>query len=165
MKFASFESAAARLLGCAAAAVLFAMMLLTCADVAGRYLVNHPILGGFELTEMMLAALIFTALPLVTLRSEHVTIDLFDSETPGWLLRIQHVVACAIGVLFTGYLAWRLWVRADNMLASGQTTAQLRFTLAWLTYGMATMMALTSVALAVVGLRPPRQHNAEDLAL
>ena len=46
---------------------------------------------------MMLAALIFAGLPLVTLRNEHVTVDLLDPVVPDWLLRIQHVVACLIG--------------------------------------------------------------------
>lgn len=165
MKPASLEAAAARLLGYAAAVVLMAMMLLTCADVAGRYLFNSPIRGGFELTEMLLAALIFSALPLVTLRNEHVTVDLFDAVTPDWLLRIQHVVACAIGVVCIGYLAWRLWVRAEDMLASGQTTAQLKFTLAWLTYAMAVLMGITALALLLLAFRRPQRHLVEDRSL
>lgn len=164
MKPASIEAAAARLLGYAAAVLLFVLMALTCVDVAGRYVFNQPVRGGFELTEMLLAALIFAALPLVTLREEHVTVDLFDAMTPDWLLRVQHVAACAIGVLCTGYLAWRLWLRADTMLAVGHTTAQLRLPVAWLAYAMAILMALTAAALAFVGLRPPRRHEAEDLS-
>lgn len=163
--YAALEHGARRLLGYAAAAVLFAMMLLTCADVAGRYFLNRPIIGGFELTEMLLAALIFTALPLVTLRNEHVTVDLFDSVTPARLLRIQHLIASLIGALCTAYLAWRLGVRAESMLAAGQTTAQLHFTIGWLTYGMAVMMGLTAAALVVVGLRPPERHTVADRAL
>jgi len=164
-RLASLERAAARLLGYAAAVVLLAIMLLTCADVAARYLFNSPLRGGFELTEMLLAVLIFSALPLVTLRNEHVTVDLFDSVTPDWLLRIQNFIACAIGVVCTGYLAWRLWVRADTMLAYGQTTAELKFMLAWLTYGMALMMWLTSAALMVIAFRPPARQDATGSAL
>jgi TRAP-type C4-dicarboxylate transport system permease small subunit len=159
------QRAAAQLLGYAVALTLFAMMALTCADVAGRYLLNRPIQGAFELTEMLLAAMIFTALPLVTLRGEHVTVDLFDAVTPDRILRVQHVLACAIGAVCTGFLAYRLGVRAENMVASGQTTAQLQFTLGWLTWGMTLMMALTSAALAVLALRPPQRHSVEDRAL
>lgn len=165
MSFTTLESAAARVLGYAAAAMLFVLMLLTCADVAGRYFFNNPIRGAFELTEMLLAGLIFTALPLVSLRNEHVTIELFDSVTPSWLLRIQHIAASTLGAICAAYLAWRLWIRAENMLAAGQTTAQLRFTLAWLTYGMAVMMALASAALAAVAWKSPKRQGAEDIAL
>ena len=152
-----FDRAVAPALGVFAALVLFAMMLLTCADVVGRYFLSRPIFGAFELTEMLLAALIFAGLPLVTLRNEHVTVDVFDSITPDWLFRIQHVIACALGLLSTGYLAWRLWLRAVNMDAAGETTAQLKFKLAYLTYAMSILMALTAVALLVLAFRRPQR--------
>jgi len=142
--------------------VLAALMLLTCVDVAGRYLFNSPVYGAFELTEMMLAALIFAALPLVSLRNDHVTVDLFDPVTPDWLLRVQHVAACLIGFACTAYLAWRLWIRAGNLLAAGETTAQLKLTIAWLAYGMAALMAISAVAMLVLALRRPRRHYVED---
>ena len=133
-------------------------MTLTCVDVAGRYFFNNPVHGGFELTEMMLAALIFAGLPLVSLRNEHVTVDLFDPVTPDWLFRIQHFVACAVGVICTGYLAWRLWIRGGTMVAAGETTAQLKITLGWLAYAMAVLMALTTVSLFILAFRQPQRH-------
>ena len=66
------------LLGAISGAVLFLMMLLTAIDVAGRYVFNKPLQGGLELTEMMLAALIYCGLPLVSKRREHIVIDTFD---------------------------------------------------------------------------------------
>jgi TRAP-type C4-dicarboxylate transport system permease small subunit len=142
-----------------------ALMLLTCADVAGRYVFNQPVSGAFELTEMMLALLIFAGLPLVSLRNDHVTVDLFDPVTPDWLFRIQHVLACAIGVACTSYLAWRLWLRAGSMVAAGETTAQLKITVGWLTYAMSLLMALTAVALFILAFRQPQRHYVAEDAL
>lgn len=150
-------------LGYIAATVVFVLMLLTTADVVGRYLFNSPIWGAFEITEILLATLIFAGLPLVTLRNEHVTVDLFDPVTPEWLFRIQHVLACLIGFVCTAYLSWRLWIRADNMLAAGETTAQLKITLAWLCYAMSVLMALTALALLVLSLRHPRRHHTGEI--
>ena len=110
------------LLGYVAGILLFCLMTLTCVDVIGRYFFNMPVTGGFELTEMMLAALIFFGLPLVTIRNEHVMVDLLDPVTPDWLLRIQHIVSCLVCAVASGYLAWRLWLRASNMAAAGETT-------------------------------------------
>ena len=132
-------------------------MILTCADVIGRYFFGAPVFGAFEVTETLLAALIFAALPLVTLRGEHVTVDVFDAFTPDWLFRAQHVVASAMGALATGYLAWRLWLRAMNMDAAGETTAQLKLKLAYLTYTMSILMALTALALLVLVFRKPQR--------
>ena len=157
-----FDRRVVPVLGWFAAAVLMALMLLTCADVAGRYLFNSPVWGAFELTEMMLAALIFAALPLVSLRNEHVTVDLFDPVTPERVLRIQHVAACLVGCACTAYLAWRLWIRAGNLLAAGETTAQLKLTMAWLAYGMAVLMGLSAVAMLILAARRPRRHYVEE---
>lgn len=157
-----FDKLIVPLLGGIAAIILFAMMMLTCVDVFGRYFLSKPVPGGFELTEVMLACLIFTGLPLVTLRQEHVTVDVLDPVTPDKLLRIQHVIACLIASGSTGYLTWRLWIKAGNMLASGETTAQLKLTLGWLTYGMSGLMALTSLTFLILVLRrPSRQTTGE----
>lgn len=149
-------------LGYVAALVMFGLMTLTCVDVVGRYFLNRPVAGGFELTEILLAALIFAGLPLVSLRDEHVTVDLFDPVTPDWLFRIQHVVACAVGFVCSGYLAWRLWLRAEHMDRAGETTAVLKIKLAWLTYSMSLLMAFAAIALIVLAFRRPRRHFVED---
>jgi TRAP-type C4-dicarboxylate transport system permease small subunit len=155
---ALFDRVIAPTLGLVAALLLFCLMAITCADVIGRYFLGTPVYGAFELTEMLLASLIFAGLPLVTLRGDHVTVDLLDPIVPDWLLRIQHVMTCLIGFAATAYLAWRLWVRALAMYAAGETTAQLKFKLAYLTYAMSILMALTALALLVTALRPPRRH-------
>src|SRR5262245_59284243 len=149
--FAIFDRVIGPLLGYIAGILLFCLMLLTCVDVVGRYFFNTPVTGGFELTEMMLAALIFFGLPLVTIRNEHVMVDLLDPVTPDWLLRIQHVVSCLVCAVATGYLAWRLWIRAVNMAAAGETTAQLKLKIPYLTFTMSVLMGLHGLALLVVG--------------
>jgi len=153
-----FDRAVVPALGIIAAVLMFCLMLLTCADVVGRYFFNKPVTGGFELTEMLLAALIFAGVPLVTLRGDHITVDLFDPVTPDWLFRIQHVLATLIGAACTGYLAWCLWLRAAGLARAGETTSQLQFKIAWLAYAMAILMALTAAALVVTMFRPPQRH-------
>ncbi|MDH4192223.1 MAG: TRAP transporter small permease [Betaproteobacteria bacterium] len=141
-----------------AAATLFGLMMVTCVDVVARYILNTPITGSFEITEILLAALIFAGLPLVTLKGDHVTVDLFDTITPNWLFRIQHIFACAISVVCTAFLSYRLWIRAENMYAAGETTAELKFTVAWLTYSMSLLMALSACALLILVFRSPQRH-------
>lgn len=157
-----FDRSIGPLLGAIGAVVLFAMMLLTCVDVVGRYFLSSPVRGAFELTEVGLALLIFTGLPLVTLKQEHVTVDVFDPVTPDWLLRIQHVLASTLACVATGYLCWRLWIKAESIMGSGETTAQLKVPLGYLTYAMCVLMALTSVAfLILVFRRPSRMATGE----
>ncbi|MBP6816434.1 MAG: TRAP transporter small permease, partial [Burkholderiaceae bacterium] len=65
-------------LGAAASLLLLVMMLLTFADVLGRYVFNTPLRGAFEITELALLSLIFAGLPLVSRADEHVTMDFID---------------------------------------------------------------------------------------
>src|SRR5262249_38083655 len=148
-----FERFLVPVLGLIAATVLFAIMLLTCADVIGRYFFYRPVFGAFEITETLLAALIFAGLPLVTLRNEHVTVDVFDPIAPDWVLRLQHLIACALGLVSTSYLAHRLWLRALILDAGGETTGQLKYKIAYLAYAMSVLMALTAVTFLVLMFR------------
>jgi TRAP-type C4-dicarboxylate transport system permease small subunit len=160
---AIFDRVIAPLLGTIAGILLFCLMTLTCVDVIGRYFFNTPVTGGFELTEMMLAALIFFGLPLVTIRNEHIMVDLLDPVTPDWMLRIQHVVSCLVCAVATGYLAWRLWLRAVNMAAAGETTAQLKLKIPYLTFSMSVLMGLTALALLILAFRRPARHSASQV--
>jgi TRAP-type C4-dicarboxylate transport system permease small subunit len=145
-------------LGLGTACVLFSMMVLTCVDVVGRYFFNSPVQGGLELTEMMLAATIFSAMPLVTLREEHVVIDLLDSFMPDWLLRVQHIAACLVGAFALSVLTWRLWVRGEQ-LQTGETTAVLGIPVAPYAYGMSALMAFNIAILLVLAFRTPRRQS------
>ena len=50
------------------ALLLFILMMLTLVDVAGRNLIRQPVPGASELTEILLALVIFLMLPRVALR-------------------------------------------------------------------------------------------------
>ena len=73
-------------LGGIVAVLLMAMMLITVVDVVGRYAVKQPVPGAYELIELMLAILIFMALPLVCLKDENITvtvlIERFSRQDP-----------------------------------------------------------------------------------
>ena len=152
------DRAVAPALGLLAAALMLCLMLLTCVDVVGRYFFNKPVTGGFEMTELLLAALIFAGLPLVTLRSEHIVVDLLDPVTPERLFRIQHALATLLAAVCTGYLAWRLGLRAEELASRGETTSQLGFRISWLAWAMSLLMALTAAAFVVTLFRPPQRH-------
>jgi TRAP-type C4-dicarboxylate transport system permease small subunit len=153
-----FDRAIVPVLGVIASIMLFCMMALTCVDVIGRYWFQRPVFGAFELTETLLAASIFAGLPLVTLRNEHVIVDIFDAVTPDWLFRVQHIAACLFSFVSTAYLSWRLWLRAARLDEAGETTGQLKYKLSYLAYSMSILMALTAVALLILALRTPQRN-------
>jgi TRAP-type C4-dicarboxylate transport system permease small subunit len=143
----SLADRAFAVLGGFAALMLLALMGLTCADVVGRYFLNLPLRGAYELTGMLLALVIFGAMPLATASDDHIVIDAFEAIVPVRLGRLQRLISGLIGMIATGYLSWQLWRLAESLDASGEVTAQLKLKPAYLVYGMSLLMLFTSVAM------------------
>jgi len=134
-----------RVLGVIAAAVLFAMMMLTAADVVGRYILNRPVPGAFEMTEMMLAALIYCGLPLVSQRREHIVIDTFDYLMSRGVKRGLDMAAEVLCSATLFGLAWLVFGRAGRVASYGDTTNVLKLPLAPVAYLMATMLLVGAI--------------------
>ena len=134
-----------RALGVIAAAVLFAMMMLTAADVVGRYVLNRPVPGAFEMTEMMLAALIYCGLPLVSQRREHIVIDTFDYLMSRGVKRGLDMAAEVLCSATLFGLAWLVFGRAGRVASYGDTTNVLKLPLAPVAYLMATMLLVGAI--------------------
>ena len=140
-----WERRADAALGIAASILLGGMMLLTFADVVARYLLNRPIRGAFEVTELGLLVLIFAGLPLVSHADEHVTMDFIDRILPERIARawIRAVHAVCAAIMF--FLTWQVWLKATRIASYSDTTDVLRITIAPFVYFMAAMIALTGV--------------------
>lgn len=134
---------------------LFAIMALTFLDVAGRKLLDNSIPGSLELTELLMVIVIFAALPLVSLRGEHVLFDSFDSSIPPRLLTLQKaLIHLLIAAALLG-LGWLMWKTGGDFLQTGETTAQLKFPKAPFIYGMAVLCAIAGVVHLYLIVRPP----------
>ena len=129
-------------LGATSATVLFLMMMITAVDVIGRYVLNRPLTGGFEITEMLLAALIYCGLPLVSQRREHIVIDTFDPLMSARVKRALDVVAEIVCSLTLGGIGYLIFRRAARVAEYGDTTNVLKWPLAPVAYLMGTMILI-----------------------
>ncbi|HEY0834740.1 MAG TPA: TRAP transporter small permease [Azospirillum sp.] len=136
-----------RVLAYTAAAVMFLMMALTLIDVVGRDLFSAPLPGGFEVTELLLAVIIFLGLPLVTAEAAHVDVDICDPTVPERLKPYQDVLIGLINIGAFGTMAWMLWRFALRTYEYGDTTAILQIPFAGLVFLMAVMVSLSTLAL------------------
>jgi TRAP-type C4-dicarboxylate transport system permease small subunit len=132
-------------LGWTSAAVLFLMMLITTIDVIGRYGFNRPLNGGFEVTEMMLAALIYCGLPLVSMRREHIVIDTFDPFMPRRMKRALDVCADIVSAAILGGMGCLIFRRAARVADYGDTTSVLKLPLAPVAYLMGVMIVVAAL--------------------
>lgn len=130
------------------AALVTGLILVTCVDVVGRYLFNNPLSGAFELTQVLLGALVFAALPITTAKGGHVEVDLLLPLLPQRVTRAMGRFGGAVAGVVLLYFAFRLVILAEDHLAAGTKTAGLGLPL----WGLAAMGAVSCAASAIIAL-------------
>ena len=136
---------------------LFCIMALTFADVTSRKLLDNSIPGSLEMTELLMVVVIFTALPLVSLRGEHVLFDSLDSYLPPNALRIQKAAIHFMMAAALLGLGWLMWKTGSQFALDGETTAQLKLAKAPFIYGMAMFCAISGAVHLYLMARPPAE--------
>jgi TRAP-type transport system small permease protein len=147
------------LCGLLAALALFGIMALTLVDVAGRKMLSHSVPGSLEITELLMVVVIFAALPLVSLKGEHVVFDSLDAWLPRWLQRVQQAVVDLFCLLALWGLAWLMWTKGSQMIEYGDTTSQLKLPLGPFVYLMSVLCAITGVVHGMLMLQPVAHHH------
>ena len=144
-----WESVLDQFLGFLAATVLMLLMIVTFIDVAGRYLFLAPLPGAFEMTEIMMAMLIFAGLPLVSRANQHVTVNLIIGLLSPKIRHFQRLITQIIMALVFGVMAWRMWIKAVEMLVQGDETAYLLIPIAPVAFFMTILLGVSSLIVAI----------------
>ena len=142
------------LCGLLAALALFGIMALTFVDVLGRKFLDTSLTGSLELTELLMVVVIFAALPLVSLRREHVVFDSLDRWVPAGLRRVQQAAVDLLSMALLLGLAGLMWSKAGQMAEYGDITAQLKLPLAPFVMLMSALCAVTALLHGVLAWRP-----------
>lgn len=152
--------------GLLGALALFAIMTLTFLDVGARKILSNSITGSLELTELLMVVVIFSAMPLVSRRGEHVVFDSLDGIWPHWFKHLQNALVhllCAAMMLGLAYLMWKLGL---DIAAQHETTAQLKIAKSPFIQIMALMCALTGLLHLGLMFKPPEAlAEGEGVAL
>ena len=151
--------------GIASAVALFAIMVLTFFDVGGRKILSQSIPGSLELTEMLMVFVIFTALPLVSLRGEHVVFNSLDDLIGPRLLDLVRKLVHGLCFAALMGMAWLMWGAAGEMAESGETSAQLHIARYPFIYLMALMCAFTGLIHLALALTRESAHEEEGSVL
>lgn len=131
-----------------ASIALFALMTLTFADVLMRSIFNAPIEAATELIRMGIALIVFSALPVLSARNEHISVDLLDG--PFHRLKLERwrdafvALACAA---MLWYPAGRVVDLAERARSYGDVTEYLEIPTYYVAYFIAVMTYVTAAAL------------------
>jgi TRAP-type C4-dicarboxylate transport system permease small subunit len=101
------------------------MMVLTFVDVFGRYALNKPILGSFEITQMFMAILVIFGLGYCALHKGHIRVDLILMYVSKKTNRIIDVFTYGIAGIFYALITWQSWESAWSNYHDHVTTSVL----------------------------------------
>ncbi len=88
--------------------VVAALTVVTVADVIGRYVFNHPIAGVYEVTQLMLVAIVFTGIAAVQAGEGHIRVEILLQRIQRRRLRTaMEIVALAFGITAFGLIGWQ----------------------------------------------------------
>lgn len=149
----------ARLLGWVACLALFAMMMLTFVDVAGRYLFASPLPAAYELISLIMPFIVFCALPTVNLRQEHVTIDLLDQFIAPAAKQLQFRLVSMVSAIAMSVVSWRLAQRSWDHWRFDGATDELYLPLWPFSAVMAVLGAVSAVTLLAMSWSGRSEHS------
>jgi TRAP-type C4-dicarboxylate transport system permease small subunit len=139
------DSKADIVFGTLSGVLLLSLMMVTVVDVCGRYLLNAPLPGSFEISAILMAGIVYSGLPVVSRRETHVTVDLLDPLVPPAVRSPQRVAVNLICAVFFAVLAWRLWLLANEARAFGDVTEYLRLSRAPISWAGSLLCAVAAV--------------------
>lgn len=139
-----------RLIGPWSALMMFTMMSITVVDVVGRYAFSSPLQGGFEITETLLAFIIFAGLPIVSKEDTHITVDLATTRFSMKARRLQHLASDSTAGLLCVGLSGAMAYKAMDLWMQNETTPHLALPVAPLSAFMSLSCLLTAF---IYGLR------------
>lgn len=131
---------------------LFALMLLTCFDVGGRYLFNNAIDGSIELTRVGLAVLVFAAMPVITWRGGHIVVDLIDNFSSPKVTQMLMLLSALVVSLSLFFVAFRIFALGERYLRREIVTEFLKIPEAYIIFYIAIMSWVTAVMMITYGV-------------
>lgn len=143
--------------------MLSAMVALTFVDVIGRRIFNTPVFGANDITEHLMALIIFSGLPLLTAKRGHLSIDLFDA----WLLqpkwRLWHKAVDVLIAAVLGLIAWEYFIAIDEARQINEVSSALTIPRSWM-YTYITCTTAIAALLALLVQAPRADTHAEEFA-
>ncbi len=132
--------------------VLMLLVILTSVDVVGRYLFNKPLTGATEVTEVFIAAVVFSALPIVCWRSDQVVVDIFDSFFSPIVDFIRNVLINLLMAVALFVVGKKIFALAERSIRSGEISEHLNFPVGWVMNFVGVMCWVSAIALITIGV-------------
>ena len=132
---------------------LFILMIMTFCDVILRSVFNAPIEAATELTRILMAILVFSVMPIISVNNGHIAVDLTDGFFNR--LRLSRARDAVVYLVSGTLLFWpvkRVWVLAERARDYGDVTEYLSIPTYLVGWFITVSVAITAIAMIVTGL-------------
>ena len=130
--------------------MMLGIMGLTVVNVCMRYFFAHPISGSDEAVQFMLALLIFSAFPLVTVERRHFSVSVLARTARGSLKAWSVLLELAVSAVGCWVVSQELFQQARLMAVEQMSTMVLQLPLAPLDYALSALAALALVGILLL---------------
>ena len=108
-------------------AAIFVLLALTVCDVLGRFILNRPIPGTFEVTKILFALSVFFSLSVSQYRGENLGITILYDRFPLRVRGILDLFAAVLSIATFSIAFFQTLKYATRMRESGTITSVLRW--------------------------------------
>ncbi len=141
--------------------LIFTMMILTFADVIGRYVFIAPIFGAAEMIQFLLAMTIFAGLSLVNAHDDHITVDLFEPFLDRFIPNVRRFLVQAFSVVVMAIITVEMTRFALEAHRLNSITVVLEWPLVIVSGAVAALSAV-SLAVQILGLISPDKASEPE---
>lgn len=136
-----------------AALALFSLMSMTFADVMLRSVLNAPIEVAADLTRLFMAIMVFSVLPVMSAKGEHISVDLIEHIFEKLnIVRIRNIVVNLFCGVILIWPAMRVLDLAERSRSYGDKMEYLGLPLHYIGWFISVMTTVTALSLIVRGV-------------
>ena len=108
---------------------LFVMMLFMTVDVILQITTRSPILGNFEIVQIMMVVIVYFAVGYTQIKGKHIAVDLVKSHLPVLGEKIVDVIINVICIAAGVIMVRAAWINVIDVWGDGATTSSLHIPL------------------------------------
>lgn len=125
--------------------VLTGMAFMSIVSITGRLVLSSPIVGDYELVQMLCAIAVSMSLPYTHWIKGHVIVDFFTVNANPRFNAALDSVAHLLLAFFSVVLTWRMWVSTWELKAAEDASMLLSIPTWWTYLPMVASFALLSL--------------------
>lgn len=125
---------------------LFILCGVMVADVVARYLFVRPFSWSGEVVKFLMSIIFFAALPIATVRSDHIVVDVLSRRFVGKVKFTFALVASLVSASLMALFAWYGFDFAERLMKYGDRTFSLGLPLHYAAWAAAAAFAVSAIA-------------------